>query len=218
MVEIMKFKYLYNTPIGRLAIEENGRAITGIYIVSQGINDDLAIDINDGIDEQAKIEIDKPTNSEIDEQANIEIDKSRNSEVDKQKNSEVSKETVDVKNQVILQETTLIHAAYQQLLEYFSGQRKNFDIPIEMEGTPFQKKVWEALLSIPYGETRSYEDIAYQIGSPKACRAVGGANNRNRIMIVVPCHRVIGKNGRLVGYACGIDSKELLLDIEKRNL
>lgn len=210
MVEIMQFKYIYNTPIGRLAIEENGRAITGIYMVSQGINNDLAIDVNDWIDEQA--------NREIDEQAIRDIDKPANSEEDKQKNNEVSEEPIDVKNQVILQETTLIQAVYHQLLEYFRGERKSFDIPIEMEGTPFQKKVWEALLSIPYGETRSYEDIAYQIGSPKACRAVGGANNRNRIMIVVPCHRVIGKNGSLVGYACGIDSKELLLDIEKRKM
>ena len=99
--------------------------------------------------------------------------------------------------------------------EYFKGNRKVFDIPLKIEGTEFQRKVWNALLEIPYGETRTYLDIAKQIGNSKACRAVGMANHNNKIMILIPCHRVIGSNKKLVGYAGGIDVKEKLLEIEK---
>ena len=98
---------------------------------------------------------------------------------------------------------------------YFSKKRKSFDIPIKLEGTEFQKRVWDALIQIPYGKTCTYKDIAEKIGNPKACRAVGGANNKNPIMIIVPCHRVIGKNGDLVGYAGGIEVKQKLLDLEQ---
>ena len=104
-----------------------------------------------------------------------------------------------------------------ELDEYFSGERKTFTIPLKTRGTPFQKQVWDALLQIPYGETRCYEDIAIMIGNPKASRAIGMANNRNNIGIIIPCHRVIGKNGSLVGYAGGLDKKIALLDLEKRN-
>jgi len=103
-----------------------------------------------------------------------------------------------------------------ELDEYFSGTRKTFSIPLKTKGTIFQKQVWSALLQIPYGETRCYEDIAIQIGNPKACRAIGMANNRNNIGIIIPCHRVIGKDGSLVGYAGGLDKKIALLDLEKR--
>ena len=112
-------------------------------------------------------------------------------------------------------ETKEIKKAYIELKEYFEGGRKVFDIPIKLNGTDFQKKVWEELLKIPYGETKSYLDIAKSIGNPKACRAVGGAYNKNPIMIIVPCHRVIGKNGDLVGYAGGIEVKQKLLDLEQ---
>lgn len=114
-------------------------------------------------------------------------------------------------------ETRLIKQTYTQLMEYFKGKRTSFDIPIELNGTKFQKKVWKALLEIPYGKTYSYKDIAKKIGNENACRAVGGANNKNPIIIIVPCHRVIGKNGSLVGYACGLDIKQKLLDIELKN-
>lgn len=103
-----------------------------------------------------------------------------------------------------------------ELDEYFKGTRKSFTVPLQTSGTPFQKQVWEALLEIPYGETRSYEDIAIKIGNPKACRAIGMANNRNSIGIIIPCHRVIGKNGTLVGYAGGLDKKVALLELEMR--
>ena len=104
----------------------------------------------------------------------------------------------------------------QELDEYFLGVRRTFTVPLKTSGTPFQKQVWDALLQIPYGETRCYEDIAIQIGNPKACRAIGMANNRNAIGIIIPCHRVIGKDGSLVGYAGGLDKKISLLEMEKK--
>lgn len=103
----------------------------------------------------------------------------------------------------------------KQLTEYENGKRKVFELPLHLKGTDFQKQVWNALLEIPYGETRSYQEIAIHIGKPKALRAVGGACNRNPIGIIVPCHRVIGKNGSLTGYAGGLSYKELLLKHEK---
>ncbi|WP_195267959.1 methylated-DNA--[protein]-cysteine S-methyltransferase [Eubacterium sp. 1001713B170207_170306_E7] len=111
-------------------------------------------------------------------------------------------------------ETELIKTTFNQLEEYFRGERKVFDVTLAPEGTTFQKKVWAALRQIPYGETRTYGQVAADIGNPKACRAVGMANNRNPIGIIIPCHRVIGSNGRLVGYAGGVGIKEQLLKIE----
>ena len=118
----------------------------------------------------------------------------------------------------IQKETSLIKNTKQQLDEYFAGKRKKFNIPIKLDGTDFQIKVWKELLKIPYGETCSYLDIAKRIGNPKASRAVGMANNKNKIIIIVPCHRVIGSNKKLVGYACGLDVKEKLLELERENL
>ncbi|MGE9965543.1 methylated-DNA--[protein]-cysteine S-methyltransferase [Fusicatenibacter saccharivorans] len=115
--------------------------------------------------------------------------------------------------------TNLPDLAYEtekQILEYLDGKRTNFTLPLAPKGTDFQRKVWDALLTIPYGETRSYEEIAIAVGNPKGCRAVGMANNRNPIMILIPCHRVIGKNGKLVGYGGGLDVKEALLELEGR--
>ena len=114
----------------------------------------------------------------------------------------------------IKQETPLIKEAYSQLSEYLLGERKRFDLPLKPQGTVFQQQVWKALCDIPYGETRSYKQIAEAIGNPKAVRAVGMANNRNPLLIVVPCHRVIGADGKLVGYAAGIEKKEFLLKLE----
>ena len=112
-------------------------------------------------------------------------------------------------------ETPLIKEAYKQLSEYLKRERKCFDLPFNPCGTEFQRQVWKALCDIPYGETRSYKQIAEAIGNPKAVRAVGMANNRNPLLIVIPCHRVIGANGKLVGYAAGIEMKEYLLKLEK---
>ena len=108
-------------------------------------------------------------------------------------------------------------AARKQLLEYFAGDRKEFDLPLHLSGTEFQLQVLEELQRIPYGETTSYGDIAERIGRPKATRAVGAANGRNPIPIIVPCHRVIGSSGNLTGFAGGLDLKEALLRLEAEN-
>lgn len=112
-------------------------------------------------------------------------------------------------------ETELIRKAHSQLKEYFAGVHTVFDLPVAQRGTPFQQKVWAELQKIPYGETRTYAEIAAGVGNPKACRAVGGANHRNRILIVVPCHRVIGADGSLTGFGAGMDVKKFLLEREK---
>ncbi len=105
--------------------------------------------------------------------------------------------------------------AERQLKEYFAGKRKSFSIPLDMRGTHFQRSVWEALLAIPFGETRTYGQLAQQVGNPQAARAVGAANGRNPISIIVPCHRVIGSSGKLTGFAGGLETKERLLDMEQ---
>ena len=101
-----------------------------------------------------------------------------------------------------------------QLEQYFAGERVEFDVPIDLIGTKFQCLVWKQLKEIKYGETKSYKQIAKEIGAPKAVRAIGGANNKNPLPIIIPCHRVIGSNGALVGYGGGVDKKEILLEIE----
>ncbi len=107
--------------------------------------------------------------------------------------------------------------AERQLGEYFAEKRKTFSIPLDMRGTRFQKNVWEALLAIPFGETRSYGQIAIQLGNPRATRAVGAANGRNPVSIIVPCHRVIGSSGKLTGFAGGLDAKARLLSLEEKS-
>lgn len=153
----MKNIFYYDTKIGRLAIEENGIAITKIHFINK--------------DEKEEI---RQTN-----------------------------------------ETILLKEAIKQINEYLDGKRSSFDLPLELKGTEFQNKVWNALKEIPSGETKSYGEIARRIGNEKASRAVGMANNKNPIPIIIPCHRVIGSNGKLVGYAGGLDIKEKLLDLEK---
>lgn len=115
----------------------------------------------------------------------------------------------------IEKETSFLIKCRNELAEYFNKERKEFTIPIKLKGTDFQKKVWNSLLKIPFGETRSYKDIAIDIGNPKASRAVGMANNRNPLPIIVPCHRVIGSNKKLIGYGGGLDKKIFLLELEK---
>ncbi|MHA7662620.1 methylated-DNA--[protein]-cysteine S-methyltransferase [Mycolicibacterium sp. HS_4_1] len=110
---------------------------------------------------------------------------------------------------------TAFQDAVDQLTAYFAGDLQEFDLELDLVGTGFQRRVWGALLTIPYGETRSYGEIALQVGSPGASRAVGLANGHNPVGIIVPCHRVIGANGSLTGYGGGLDRKKLLLDLEK---
>lgn len=121
----------------------------------------------------------------------------------------------EIPHDAVLEETNLLKEAGKQLQEYFAGKRKVFQLPFAPEGTEFQQRVWKALQDIPYGETRSYKQVAEAIGNPKACRAVGMANNRNPLALFIPCHRVIGANGKLVGYGGGLDVKVCLLKLEK---
>ena len=114
-----------------------------------------------------------------------------------------------------LPSTPLLRQAAAELAAYFAGDLREFTVPLAPKGTPFQQKVWTALREIPYGETRSYKEIAAMVGNEKACRAVGMANNRNPLPIFIPCHRVVGTNGKLVGYAGGLDVKTFLLELEK---
>ena len=113
---------------------------------------------------------------------------------------------------------SLITKAIEQLTQYFQGTRVAFDLPLAVQGSAFQLKVWQALSTIAYGEVKSYQDIAEQIGSPKAVRAVGAANGKNPISIIVPCHRVIGKSGKLTGYSGGIERKQALLRLEQQTV
>ena len=115
--------------------------------------------------------------------------------------------TVEVKN-------PLLKEAVRQLVDYFAGVRQVFSLPLDLQGTGFQMRTWNALRDIPYGETRTYKQIAEAIDCPKGCRAVGLANNRNPIPIIIPCHRVIGANGDLTGYAGGLEVKKRLLAVE----
>lgn len=111
---------------------------------------------------------------------------------------------------------TITRLCCEQLSDYFAGKRVGFDIPLDANGTAFQHQVWQALINIPYGETCSYSAIAHQIDNPKAVRAVGAANGRNPIPVIVPCHRVIGSSGQLTGYAGGLDIKVWLIEHEKK--
>ena len=113
--------------------------------------------------------------------------------------------------------TPLFHEAEQQIMAYLEGKRKQLDFPIRMVGTPFQQRVWRALQQIPYGTTRTYGEIAAAVGNPRASRAVGMACNKNPLLLIVPCHRVVGVNGKLIGFAYGTAAKRWLLELEKYN-
>ena len=114
----------------------------------------------------------------------------------------------------MFKETDLIKEAYLQLVDYLSGKRCNFDVPLELKGTEFQKKVWLTSYEIPYGQIMTYTELAQKIGRPTAVRAVGAANGKNPIYIIIPCHRVIGRDGSLTGYGGGLEMKEKLLKLE----
>lgn len=147
----------YNTPVGRIRIEDNGEAVTSVTFVEG----DERIPVN------------------------------RN-------------------------ESPLIREAFYQLDEYFKGKRKSFNLPLCPKGTNFQRRVWQALLKIPYGTVCSYKDIAEEVGNCKAYRAVGGASGKNPIPIIIPCHRVVGNKGNLVGYEGGLEIKRFLLELESK--
>jgi len=175
---VIKNIFFYDFKIGRIAIADDGNAITDIFIANN--------------DKANEIEL---------------------------SNTKLTKNQLDVikLHDTQIYETALIKNAAMQLDEYLLGKRMVFDVPLAPVGTDFQKEVWTALVEIPYGQTRSYKQIAQAINNPLACRGVGGANNKNPIMFMIPCHRVIGANGSLVGYAEGLDLKQMLLNMEKEN-
>lgn len=114
-------------------------------------------------------------------------------------------------------ETDIIKEAFYQLEKYLLGELQEFNIPLKPQGTDFMNMVWQRLIEIPYGKTKTYKQIAQEVGNPKACRAVGLANNKNPIAIFIPCHRVIGTNNKLIGYAGGLEIKKYLLNLENKN-
>lgn len=128
---------------------------------------------------------------------------------------EFNEEEIDKEYQVAM--TPTIKIGITEIEEYLAGDRKTFTVPVEFYGTEFQVKVWNELLKIPYGKTKTYKEIAKSLGNEKACRAVGGANNKNPIPIIVPCHRIIGSDNSLGGYKGGLDIKKALLEIESTN-
>ena len=117
-----------------------------------------------------------------------------------------------------IREDSMFAEAKTQLLEYFAGTRKTFSLPLALEGTEFQKKVWETLVQIPYGVVWTYKELAVAVGNPKASRAVGTANGKNPIPIIIPCHRVIAANGKLAGFAFGVDAKDKLISLERSHI
>ncbi len=123
---------------------------------------------------------------------------------------------MDSRDPIEESETDPIRRCKQQLQEYFDGQRKTFDLPLAQEGTPFQQKVWQQLTAIPFGQTITYMQLAKALGDPKSIRAAGTANGKNKLWIIVPCHRVVGSDGKLVGYAGGLHRKKWLLDHEAK--
>ncbi len=198
----MKNIYFYDTSAGKVGIADNGGAITDLMYVGGDMrhNADAGLRMCTDSDHMTGAAAAVSTDAGIDAASGI---------------TSGVRELVRDLYSANLNETPLIREAAKQLKEYLSGKRKTFDLSLDPEGTPFQKAVWKTLTGIPYGETRTYKDIAERIGNPKACRAVGMANNKNPIAILIPCHRVIGAGGKLVGYAGGLDIKKKLLDLEK---
>lgn len=125
-------------------------------------------------------------------------------------------ERVPLPEMVLCNDHPLLVETEKQLREYFEGERQDFSVPLDLRGTAFQRAVWQALREIPFGETRTYGELARRLGSPDATRAVGAANGRNPVSIIVPCHRVIGSSGKLTGFAGGLEAKGFLLDLESR--
>jgi len=206
----LKSFYYYDTFLGRIEITENGEAITSLRFSDRKNalrKPDLKVTETQYVVQHVAAQYDAARQTAAQQQTEVQLAAVCHQEAGK---AEIRYDTA------VLRETPLLKRAGKQLMEYLAGERKEFDLPLALEGTEFQQAVWKALLSIPYGQTRSYSQIAASIGNPKACRAVGMANNRNPVAIIVPCHRVIGADGRLVGYGSGLDIKEKLLNLEKR--
>lgn len=184
-----KKRMIYNSPIGNLLLTACGDKLSGLEFIEKASNN--GIDIN------------------ISNQKNNELIDSSINEVKHPQNTMNSSNPAS--------DSQILSEAINQLDEYFAGKRTVFELPLYFDGTEFQKSVWQELTKIAYGKIASYKDIATALGNPKAVRAIGGANNKNPIGIIVPCHRVIGANGDLVGYAGGVWRKKWLLELENVN-
>lgn len=182
------YRKIVESPIGLLVLEADEEALHSLYIMGS----------------EAAVHWEKRT--ETNERWDVE-GTDKNTVQKNKRNLERKENALKILNQTQM-----------ELQEYFAGKRKEFTVPVRLKGTSFQQEVWKALQKIPYGETRSYGQIAEMIGNPKACRAVGGANNRNPVMIIIPCHRVIGADGSLVGFGGGLEVKCCLLELERRFL
>ncbi len=202
----MRHRVRMESPFGTICIEDDGEALTALYLDNQNGK-------SGAMGRQAE-----SMNKETD-------DEERKPENEDKKVRDAARETENLNRKPDSIEETqqeaggseLLSRAVAELQEYFAGERTSFDLPLHPKGTEFQKLVWSALREIPYGETRSYGEIAQAIGRSKACRAVGGANNKNPIMLFIPCHRVIGSDGSLTGFAGGLDMKRRLLEMEAAN-
>ncbi len=203
------------SPLGQLKISSDGTSITGILFTHKDRREDPQETTSTGIlksfNAQQQPNAGMPNGLNAEQQPNGGLPKSLNAE--QQVKADISKDlTGDRQEKPDIPQC--LKDCKTQLQEYFSGQRQQFDLPLAPAGTPFQQKVWQQLLQIHFGHTITYAEIARRLGDPKTIRAAGTANGKNPIAIVIPCHRVIGMNGDLVGYAGGLPNKKWLLDHE----
>jgi len=207
----MKNIFFYKTDIGRIGIAEENNQITNVFFQTDRVlNGDTSSKEN-----TAPKQYSKP-NEDIDLKKYTDL--KEHNELKKQSDSKAyvgSNENVALKG-YYLNETDILREASSQLCDYLLGKRQAFSLTLSPKGTTFMKKVWDNLCDIPYGKTKSYKEIAEAVGNAKACRAVGLANNRNPIPIFIPCHRVIGANGKLTGYRGGLETKLQLLELENQ--
>lgn len=201
------YKRQFTSPIGTICLEADAEALISLYIAGSPVAGRW-----ENSDAKAEDKTEEPGKNgvELQEGKGTGLVPEELVCIEAEQNAQSAEETEERAAQAILDQAEI------ELLEYFYGLRTTFKVPFRMVGTEFQQKVWAALREIPYGETRTYAEVAQMIGNPKACRAVGGANNRNPIMILTPCHRVVGADGSLVGFGGGMEAKKYLLELEKQ--
>lgn len=203
-----------NSPIGELCLEADEEGITSLYIKGMG-SDGRKRDMEVGMKAVGPAVCESSEGSAKREGSAEEAKYSEIDATEKTVSAGEESENAPEAEDGDCTSVRILNWACRELSEYFAGTRTTFTVPLHLQGTEFQLKAWNALRSIPYGETRSYSEIAEMIGNPKACRAVGGANNKNPVMLFVPCHRVVGKSGALVGFTGGLDTKKYLLEMER---
>ena len=221
--DILLHRIHMESPFGTICIEDDGEALTALYLVddqnekSREALTAFYLDEQNGKTDKKKRKLNNMNKEAGDEERKTENVDEEVRNVDREPENLNRKPDSREEERKETGDSELLNRAVTELQEYFAGERTSFDLPLHPKGTEFQKQVWDALRKIPYGETRSYGEIAQAIGRPKACRAVGGANNKNPIMLFIPCHRVIGSDGSLTGFAGGLDMKRRLLEMEAAN-